>query len=63
MTNTAKPALGFRRHCDDKVEVFIGDEELGQLDYDSLGWSGMERAETLLTKMATALGVAVVELE
>ncbi|MEX3983965.1 hypothetical protein AB4Y45_33810 [Paraburkholderia sp. EG287A] len=63
MTTTAKPALGFKRHhTDEQVDVFLGDEELGHLDYDSLGWSGIERAETLLTKMANALGVPVVEL-
>lgn len=58
-----KPILGFCRPDEETLEVHLGGEVLGTVTHDSVGWSGMESVETLLTRFATALGVEVQEID
>lgn len=59
----AKPILYFCRPDEETLRIRLGEEPLGTVTHDGIGWSGMAAVEALLTQFAARLGVAVAELD
>lgn len=62
MPEKQAPELGFKRVDDETTEVYVKGEYIGTFTYTEMGWSGMEAVERLLTDLAEAVGMPVVEI-
>lgn len=63
MSNTVAPELGLKRVNEETTEVYVKGEYIGTFTYTDMGWSGMSAAERLVTDLAEAMGMTVVEIE
>lgn len=53
--------ITLNRTDDERLTILVDGEEVGSFDHDQHGWSGMEAAEKLATRMAGKLGIEVEE--
>jgi hypothetical protein len=49
------------RPDDERLEILVNGESVGDFDHDRHGWSGMEAAEDLATAIAGKLGIPLIE--
>ncbi|MFA7290874.1 MAG: hypothetical protein WC023_01375 [Rhodocyclaceae bacterium] len=49
------------RPDDEHLTILLDGEEVGRFNHDEHGWSGMESAEKLATRLAGKLGIEVEE--
>jgi hypothetical protein len=51
------------RPCEDTIELFVGDKEVGILNHDLHGWDAMDSIQCLFERIAKQLGAEIVHTE
>lgn len=59
----APHTIRLNRPDDERLEILVDGESVGDFDHDRHGWSGIEAAEKLATAIAGKLGIPVIETE
>lgn len=57
----AKHTINLKRPDEETLEIYVDGESVGDFNHDEYGWTGMEAAEKVITKLAEKLGIEITE--
>jgi hypothetical protein len=61
--DTSTPGIEIRRPDDERIEFWIGGEEVGWVSHDEHGRAGMQAVEDMVRKLADVYGADITETE
>jgi hypothetical protein len=60
-TKMEKQKITIKRPDEEHIEVYVGRKCVGNANHDEHGWAGMSATKSLVTSLAKALGIEVVD--